>query len=141
MHISTIQFSICDKTNCANRTCEFRFSICVTKQIVRKRFPIFRFSFHGTKPIRALTGNQSLEVALDTCRILEVPVAAKKIEGLSTCIVYLGIQIDTTKGEIRLPEDKLTRLLEELDNWPNKKACNKWDLLSLIGRLHHGSSF
>ena len=82
----------------------------------------------------------ALSCALNTCRILGVPVAAEKIEGPASCVSYLGILIDTSKGELRLPEAKLTLLLLELEKWQNKKACTKRELLSLIGRLHHAAS-
>ena len=52
-----------------------------------------------------------------------LPVAPPKIEGLSSCIVYMGILINTVKGKVRLPEDKLAHLLAELDTWGEKKPA------------------
>ena len=69
-----------------------------------------------------------------------MPVAAEKIEGPASCVSYLGILIDTERGELRLPEAKFSLLLQELDKWQSKKACTKRELLSLIGRLHHAAS-
>lgn len=54
---------------------------------------------------------QSLSInALDTCQILGVPEALETVEGPSTSISYLGIMIDSVKGDIHLPKDKLSRI-------------------------------
>ena len=82
----------------------------------------------------------NLSIALETFRTLGVPVAHEKNEGPSSTISYLGILIDTVKGELRLPAEKLTRILQELERWLGRKACSKRELLSLIGLLHHAAS-
>ena len=46
----------------------------------------------------------------DTCRILNLPLSLPKREGPSTCLVFLSIELDTIKLELRLPADKLERL-------------------------------
>ena len=83
-----------------------------------------------------------LATALLTFERLGIPVASEKIEGPASSISYLRILhlIDTSKGEIRLPTDKLERILQELHKWLHKKACTKRDLLSLIGLLHHAAA-
>ena len=50
-------------------------------------------------------------------------MADKKVEGSSTCLVFLGILIDTVRGELRLPLDKLTRLRDRVKEWLQKKWC------------------
>ena len=67
-------------------------------------------------------------------------VATEKIKGPGSCVSYLRILMDTERGELRIPEAKLTLLLQELGKWHNKKACNKQELMSLIGHLHHAAS-
>ena len=54
-----------------------------------------------------------------------------------TVIVFLGIEIDTVKGVIRLPEEKLRRLQREIRTWRGRRVCTKQELLSLIGQLQH----
>ena len=44
------------------------------------------------------------------CSQLGVPLAAHKKEGPTAVIMFLGIEIDTLVGELRLPEDKMERL-------------------------------
>ena len=63
-----------------------------------------------------------------------VPTAAHK---RTTCLVFLGIIIDTQLGELRLPADKLARLVILLEEWGDRKACARKELESLIGLLNH----
>lgn len=71
------------------------------------------------------------------CGRLGVPIAAHKSEGPTTCITFLGIEIDTISGQLRLPEDKLQRLRALLDNWGDRRHCERKQLESLIGLLNH----
>ena len=71
------------------------------------------------------------------CRILGVPLAPEKTEGPSSTITLLGITIDTSKGELRLPADKLERLLQTTSEWLTRRSCTRRELESLIGVLQH----
>ena len=86
----------------------------------------------------------------DTCQLwmnifhdimdeLGIPIADDKTVGPLTCIVFLGIEIDTVAQCLRLPKDKLDRLMSLLGEWKNKKKCTKQELLSLIGLLSFAS--
>ena len=44
------------------------------------------------------------------CGELGVPIAEHKTDGPTTCLVFLGIEIDTVAGQLRLPGEKLKRL-------------------------------
>ena len=66
---------------------------------------------------------------------LGIPLSWNKIEGPSTSLTFLGIQLDTLRWQLRLPEDKLSNLLSLLTDWLTKKKCTKRQLLSLIGHL------
>ena len=77
---------------------------------------------------------EALQLALNLCERLGVPVAEKKVEGPVTSLVFLGILVDR---ELRLPEEKLARLRALITQWQHKKACTKRELLSLIGQLQH----
>ena len=80
---------------------------------------------------------RALEKAMELCEILGVPIAVHKTEGPATVIVFLGIEIDTSKGELRLPREKLRRLQREIRMWKGRRSCTKRELLSLIGQLQH----
>ena len=66
---------------------------------------------------------------------LGVPLAPEKLEGPTTVLTYLGIEIDSDDQVIRLPDDKYSDLQSQLTQWIGKKKCTKRELLSLIGKL------
>ena len=82
----------------------------------------------------------SLEILLETCKELGIPVAVHKCMGPTTYLVLLGILIDTQKMEISLPKEKLAQLKELLATWMDKKDCTRRELQSLIGHLQHAAT-
>ena len=80
---------------------------------------------------------QALQYTLALCEQLGVPVSKAKVEGPSTVLTFLGILLDTIKLELRLPQEKLTRLNQMIREWSQRKLCTKRQLLSLIGHLQH----
>ena len=55
-----------------------------------------------------------LQHALQLCEEL---VAPEKTEGPITAITFLGVEIDSVAGQLRLPKDKLTDLRSTLQAW------------------------
>ena len=51
--------------------------------------------------------SQNLSLLTSTCDILHLPMAVDKQEGPSTCLIFLGIELDTVGLELRLPHHKL----------------------------------
>lgn len=80
---------------------------------------------------------ESLQLAETTCDTLGVPLALEMREGHAHQLVFLGIEVDTAKLELRLPANKLRRLSETITQWQHKRSCTHRDLLSLIGLLQH----
>lgn len=78
----------------------------------------------------------SLTSMLKTFKALGIPISPGKTEGPSTVIEFLGIVLDSSKMEARLPQDKLERLRDELKSWWQKKAATLVELQSLIGTLN-----
>ena len=76
---------------------------------------------------------KALQLVLEWCTRLDVPIAEGKTEDLVEHITFLGIQIDTLKGELCLPEEKLHFLQREIGQWIGKRSCKKKDFLSLSG--------
>ena len=64
-------------------------------------------------------------------------VSYKKLICPGQVIRFLGIHIDTVKMELRLPADKLFKLLELLKFYINKRKASKKELESLAGVLAH----
>ena len=80
---------------------------------------------------------RALTTTLSLCQRLGVPVSQKKLDGPTTCLVFLGVELDTVALELRLPGDKLSRLRHIIAAWRGKKSCTKRELLSLIGHLQY----
>lgn len=83
--------------------------------------------------------SQNLDTLVATCRLLGMPLSPSKLEGPTTCLVFLGIELDTVALELRLPAKKLLRLQETISEWAGMKKCTKQDLQSLVGLLHDAS--
>ena len=81
--------------------------------------------------------SRALSLSLGHCARLGVPIATHKTEGPSPKLVFLGIELDASKGTIRLPTKKLCRLKQEIRSWAQRRSCTKRELLSLIGQLQH----
>ena len=76
-----------------------------------------------------------MNTVVSLCSELGVPLADDKTVGPSLSLTYLGIEIDSSAMQIRLPQDKLDDLLSRLHDWDQRKKCTKRELLSLIGSL------
>ena len=70
---------------------------------------------------------------------LGVPVEPNKCEGPATVLTILGIEVDTTQMQLRLPAEKLQRLRGLVSSWRGRKCCTKRELLSLLGTLQHAA--
>ena len=81
--------------------------------------------------------SEALAASLRICDELGVPIAPHKLEGPDTTISFLGIEINTAQGLLRLPPDKLSRLRALITGWKGRRCCTKRDMLSLIGQLQH----
>ena len=79
----------------------------------------------------------SITILNRVCGELGIPLADHKRDGPTTCLVFVGIEIDTTAGTLRLPTYKLTRLRLLLDQWGERRACRRKELESLVSLLNH----
>ena len=78
---------------------------------------------------------RNMEIICKVFASLGVPLVPKKLIGPITCLVYLGIEIDSVYQVIQLPQEKLLKLMRILTFWHQRKKCTKHELLSLIGKL------
>ena len=95
------------------------------------------FLFMGTPG--SLSCARALQITLDTCSQLGVPVATHKTEGPVSRLTFLGIKIDTQEMTLSLPEEKQTRILGLVLSWRSKQTASKRELQSLIGHLSHAA--
>ena len=81
----------------------------------------------------------NLGTALAVCKKLGLPLHPGKCVGPSPLLTVLGIELDSLAQVARLPSDKLCALKELLRSWLPRKWCNRHELESLIGHLHHAA--
>ena len=87
--------------------------------------------------ILAAAANSVVCASIAVVARLGLPLHLQKCLGLASCMVVLGIELDTAAQISRLPADKFSALQEALSYWSTRKCCTKKGLQSLIGRLHH----
>ena len=68
---------------------------------------------------------ENMSIITEVFEQLGVSLAPEKIVGPTTCIIYLGITIESIRMEIRLPEEKLHNLCVELKSWQERQRCTK----------------
>jgi hypothetical protein len=66
-----------------------------------------------------------------------LPLNHEKCEGPATCLVFLGIELDSVTQIASLPAEKFNLCMSLLQSWSNKRTCHRQELESLIGHLHH----
>ena len=84
-------------------------------------------------------GGRFLSIALEVLAELGVPVSMDKLEGPSTTVTFLGILVDTVRLELRLPDDKLSRLRALVSGWLGRRSGRRSELESLLGHLSHAA--
>ena len=83
---------------------------------------------------------ENLHSMLLACQSLGVPVAKSKFAGLVTTLVFLGFEIDTIQRIVRLPAEKLQRMLALVREWVGRNSCKRRELESLLGHLQHAAT-
>ena len=81
----------------------------------------------------------NLAIALAVCKQLGLPLHSEKCVGPATVLVVLGIELDSVNQIARLPADKLSALKDMIRLWLPRRCCNRRELESLIGHLHHAA--
>lgn len=78
----------------------------------------------------------TMNVFLNLFESLGIPLSAKKTEGPTHILEYLGIILDTELMQARLPSEKLKRIQAILEHFSTRNTCTKRELLSLLGHLN-----
>ena len=76
-----------------------------------------------------------LDLFLKICEDINVPLAPEKTFYPSQTIQFLGIEVDSVKQEIRLPQDKLDKCKSVIKTLLTKDKCSLLELQSLLGLL------
>ena len=77
----------------------------------------------------------SYHCLLDLLRRLGLDVSQKKLCPPSTKAICLGVEIDMVRRTIAIPDEKLQRICEMVDEWSTKRFCSIRQLQSLLGHL------
>lgn len=72
--------------------------------------------------------------------ILGLDIGPEKCITPTTCLIFLGIEIDTIEMIMRIPLCKIATALLELRKWNTQRQASKRQLQSLLGTLIHISS-
>ena len=81
----------------------------------------------------------SMHKLVECCKHLGVPLAREKSEGPTSCLTFLGIEVDTEQMQLRLPAEKLQRVRSLIKEFLGIPSALKGDLESLLGLLQHAS--
>ena len=76
-----------------------------------------------------------LRSMLTFCNKINAPIKQSKVEGPTTCLTFLGIQLDTISMEASIISERKQSLLNELQLMHTRHKCTKRELLSLLGKL------
>ena len=82
----------------------------------------------------------ALDAFSEFAKRIALPLAVHKTEGPSTCLTFLGIQIDTFKGELSIPQDKIKRYSNDIDDAVKVGSLTLKKLQSMTGKLQFVTS-
>ena len=93
--------------------------------------------FHTLGPPNSSTCQRNLDICVQRFCEWGIPLHPDKLEGPSTRLTVLGIELDSLQLQACLPQDKFDRILALLNSWSHKHHCTRKELESLIGNLQH----
>ena len=73
---------------------------------------------------------------LSIFKTIGIPIADGETQGPSQALEFMGILLDTSKMQARLPSDKIEKLNACLKDFEQRKSCTLKELQSLIGTLN-----
>ena len=93
--------------------------------------------FHTLGPHDSPVCRQNLDICVRQLSAWGIPFHPDKLEGPSTCLTVLGIELDSMDLRARLPQEKFDRIAALLNTLSSKQHCTRKELESLIGHLQH----
>ncbi|CAC5394900.1 unnamed protein product [Mytilus coruscus] len=118
-----------------------RLSQAVRRMMSRKGFTIIAYldDFLICEPTKTRCLD-ALNTLLNLLCALGFLISWSKVVGPCQKITFLGIEIDSTLMELRLPNDKLSKLKQDLAEFLQRQRASKKQLQSLAGKLNWASA-
>jgi len=91
------------------------------------------FLFGGVQG--SLQCSSTLSIFIDSCKEWGVPLAEEKTVEPTEILVFLGVEFDTIEMVMRLPQDKVSELRDQINLMLSKETTTLNDLQSIIGML------
>ena len=80
---------------------------------------------------------RDFKTARELLRALALPEAPEKAQPPSTRIKWLGVIIDTEERSLAIPEQKLSKVLQQVSKFARSRSMNIKQLRSILGLLLH----
>ena len=98
----------------------------LVKWIIRNKYSVadlmhYLDDFITAGPAGSLQCSQNLQISLAVCQSLGLPLHPNKCISPSTCLVVLGIELDSLDQTARLPAEKLMTLQELIQCWRTRR--------------------
>ena len=84
-------------------------------------------------PANSVVCASNLQVAVAVVARLDLPLHPQNCLGPASCMMVLGMELDTAAQIAHLPYDMFSALKDALSHWSTCKWCTKKDLQSLSG--------
>ena len=81
--------------------------------------------FHTLGPPGSSVCQHNLDRSIDCFSKLGIPLHPDKLEGPSTCLTILGIELDSLNLLARLPQHKFDGITALLEDWSQKRWCKR----------------
>ena len=82
-----------------------------------------------------LIANHQFDIFLAVCQYLNIPIKVTKTDS-GMVVIYLGIELDTIQMQSRLPEEKISKCVNQIRKVLSKDRVMKKNLESLAGLLN-----
>ena len=128
----------------ASSSCQLFEKFTTALQFIAERHGI-RYIIHYLDDFLILNSNShscaaDLESFIKICESINIPLAPEKTVYPSQVIQFLGIEIDSVKQQLILPEDKINKCKNLIQTMLDKDKCTLRELQSLMGLLNFACS-
>ena len=121
----------------------FRHGSAIFQRITNSiRYIMAEAGYSLTNYIDDLIGNATVSQAEPAFQKLQkllqelgLTISQNKLVAPTTKCICLGIEVDTVKSTLSIPQSKLTEILAICQQWQDKKQCTRKELQSLLGSL------